>query len=663
MNQNQLDMQAVNELKMLSIDMINHAGGGNPGIAMDMAPVIFTLYSRILNVYPENPRFMNRDRVILSSSHMAPLYYATLYMAGYQLTKEDLMRYRQIGSKTSGLPEKNEALGIEATTGIAGDGVGISVGIELARRYYDALIKAEDSKVDLLNFTTYCFISDADMMSGSAYEAMSFASAQNLNHLVFIYDANNMSGEGPLNSVLVGDYLKQFQGMGFYVDVVGEKDSSNIKEIERAILAAKNSNRPSIVVFKNIIGKDSFNEGKNIVHSGPLSFDDTSALKRKYNLFLPPFEISKDSMLHLSSKLKERTSKISRKWNEHYARCKSINNETLNRILNALEGNPIPITFDAAQYKINDGYREDLLESSSKVLNLVSKKSNLFLGGSGEGIYQSKTIIDGGEFQTPTTPTARNIRFGARESAMAYILNGMSIMGLRVFGSTKLCFANEMKSGIRSSAIMNLPVTYIFTHDNLYYPFEGPTRIPVDELSMLRAIPNLYNFRPADIIELMSCWQTILEINKPNTLIVSTVSVPKLPGSSGDGVKYGGYIIKKEVNKLDGIIIATGSEVVSAMQIAYDLYQVGIDLRVVSMPCAELFLSQGKDYINSILPSGVKTAAIESLKGDYWYRFATGPSYVLGIDDFAYSGVPIEVLQKMEFDYDSLKGKIEQLMK
>ena len=663
MNQNQLDLQAVNELKMLSIDMINHAGGGNPGIVLDMAPVMFTLYSRLLNVYPENPKFMNRDRVILSASHMAPLYYATLYMAGYPLTKDDLMKYRTLGSNTPGLPEKNDALSIEATTGIAGDGVGISVGIEMARRYYEAMIKREDNRVDILNFTTYCFMSDADMMSGAAYEAMSFASAQNLSNLVFIYDANNMSGEGPLNSVLIGDYLKQFQGMGFYVDVVGEKDSSNIKEIERAILAAKNSPRPALVVFKNIIGKDSFNEGKNVVHSGPLSFDDTSALRRKYNLFLPPFEISKDSMLHLSNKIKERTNKLTKKWNEHYARVKSINSESLNKVISVLEGSPNPITFDASQYKINDGYREEMLESSSKVLNLVSKKSSLFLGGSAEGIYQSKTTLDGGEVQASNLPLARNIRFGARENAMAYILNGMSLMGLRVFGSTRLSFANEMKSGLRASAIMNLPVTYIFTHDSLYYSYYGPMRIPVDELSMLRSIPNLYNYRPADIIELMGTWQSITTINKPSSILISTASVPKLPGSTVDGVMHGGYIIKKEFNKLDGIIIATGSEVVSAMQIAYDLYQAGIDLRVVSMPCAEVFNQQGKEYIDSVLPKGVKTAAIEASKSDYWYRFVTDSSYVLCIDDFAYSGVPIEVLQKMQFDYDSLKSKIEYLMK
>lgn len=663
MNQNQLDLQAVNELKMLSLDMINHAGGGYPGIVMDMSPVMFTLYSRILNVYPDNPKFMNRDRVIVSASHMAPLYYATLYMAGYPITKDDLMMYRRLDSKVPGLPEKNEYLGIEATTGYAGDGVGISVGIEMARRYYDALIKKEDNRLDLLNFTTYCLMSDADMMSGSAYEAMSLASAQNLSNLVFIYDANNMNGEGPLNGVLVADYLKQFQGMGFYVDVVGEKDAANIKEIERAINAAKNSNRPALVVFKNIIGKDSFNEGKNVVHGTPLSFDDMSSLRRKYNLFLPPFEISKDSVLHLGKKIKERTEKISKKWNEQYAKAKSLNSESLNKVLGVLNGDANTIMFDASQYKINDGYREEMLESSSKVLNLVAKKSNLFLGGSAEGLYQCKTIIDGGELNSLTLPLARNIRFGAREAAMAHILNGMSLMGLRVYGSTRLCFANEMKAGIRSSAVMNLPVTYIFTHDSLYSSMEGPTRIPVDELAMLRSIPNLYNFRPADIVEMMSSWQCILSLNKPCSLLVSTASVPKLPGSNGSGVMRGGYIIKKEYSRLDGIIIATGSEVVSAMQISYDLYQAGIDLRVVSMPSVELFLTQGSEYIESVLPSGVKTAVIEALKGDTWYRFATNPSYVLSIDDFAYSGAPIEVLQKMNFDYDSLKAKIESLMK
>jgi len=660
MNQN--DIKAVNELKMLAIDIINHAGSGNPGICIDMATVMYTLFARELNVQPKNPTFFNRDRIVLSSAHISPLYYAMMYMAGYNITKDDLMKFRRLGSNTPGLPELSNPLGVEATTGIAGDGVGIAVGYAFGRRYIENLIKEQDNKLDLLNFTTYCFVSDADMMSGATEEALSFAGNQQLDHLVFLYDSNNMTGEGSLTNVFQEDLEKKYSSMGFFVDTL--KDSQNIKDVSRALVSAKNSNKPAILIFKNIIGKDSFNEGKNIVHSGVLTLDDTSAMRRKYNLFLPPFEVSKDSILHIEQQINNRMTKVSKKWQEHYTRVRDINSNMLNEIISTLETGKNSLLFDANNYKINDGYRETLIESNYKIMNLIAPKSMLWLGGSAEESLACETVINGEDYHSPKTSLrARNIRFGARERAMSYILNGMSMLGLRVYGSTKLCFADEMKSGLRSSAIMNLPVTYIFTHDSLYFSEEGGIRIPVEQIAMLRSIPNLYNYRPADIIELMGCWENILNNCKPSSLIISKNSIPKLPGSNAKEVTNGAYIIKKEVARLDGIIIATGSEVVSAMQIAYDLYRNGLDLRVVSMPCQELFLNMGKEYEAQILPKNVKTAVIEAGSKFGWHRFATNDEYILGINDFAYSGLPIEVLQKMTYDYDSLKLKIENLMR
>jgi len=354
MNQN--DIKALNELKMLSIDMINRAGGGSPGITLGMAPVMYSLFTRILNVYPKSENYMNRDRVILSSSHITPLYYAMLHMTGFEITKEDLMNFKKIGSKTPGRPELHNPSMMEATTGTAGDGVGMAVGIALARRYLSAKIQEEDDKVHLLNFTTYCFLSEADMMSGASAEAFSFAGAQHLENLVFLYDANGMGADGPTSTVLEGDLEKQFVAQGFYADTL--KDATNIKEIARAIESAKNSGRPALLIFKTKIGADSFNEGKNIVHNGVLSLDDTNTLRRKYNSFLPPFEVSKDSILHISKMMSDRTTKFYNKWKDHYARVKNINSPNLNNIINLLETGKTSIEFLAENYKINDGYRE-----------------------------------------------------------------------------------------------------------------------------------------------------------------------------------------------------------------------------------------------------------------------------------------------------------------
>lgn len=659
MNQN--DIKAVNEIKLLAIDIINKAGSGHPGICMDMASVMYTLFAKELNVYPKNPTFFNRDRVILSSAHIAPLYYAMLYASGFSITKEDLMRFRRCGSNTPGLPELNNPLGVDASTGVAGDGVGCAVGIALARRYYESLIKEEDNKLNLLPFTTYCFISDSDIMSGSALEAFSFAGAQNLENLVFLYDANNMTSEGSLENVLNADLVKQFQAQGFYVDSL--KDSTNLKEITRAIESAKNAKKPALLIFKNIIGKDSFNEGKNVMHSGVLTLDDTASLRRKYNLFLPPFEISKDTILHIGTAIETRMSKVDKKWQESYTRANDINSGNLNNILNTLITGKSQIFFDSTNYKINDGYREPLIESNYKIMNLIAPKTNLFLGGSAGLSLTSQTLIGGATYHSSKEIKNRNIRFGPRESAMANILNGMSLVGLKVYGSTKLCFADQMKTGLRMSAMMNTCPTFIFTHDSLYYSEEGSVRIPIEQMTMLRSIPNLYNYRPADIIELMGCWENILNQSKPNTLIISKNSIPKLPGSNAKEVSKGAYIIKRETTRLDGIIIATGSEVVSALQIAFDLQKTGLDLRVISMPCSELFLEMGKTYQNEILPKNIKTAVIEAGSNMFWHRFATDETFILSIDDYAYSGVSLEVLQKMNFDFDSLKLKIESLMR
>ena len=658
MNQN--DIKAVNELKMLTIDMINRSGGGYPGISLGMAPVMYALFTRILNVIPSQPHFFNRDRVILSSSHISALYYAMLHMASFAVSKDDLMKYRMFGSSTPNLAELHNPPSVEATTSFAGDGVGMAVGLAMARRYLDSLIHEEDAKVNLISFTTYCFLSDADMMSGTSLEAFSFAGAQKLSNLVFLYDANQMTSEGATTHVLEEDYEKSFMAKGFYVDTL--KDATNIKEIARAIEAAKNSKKPALIVFKTTIGKDSFNEGKNIIHSGTLTLDDTNSLRRKYNLFLPPFEVSKDSIIHIESMMKFRTDKWEKKFQEHYARAKNINNANLNNILSLLETGKTTIDFLADHYKLNEGYRETLIESNYKVMNLIAQKSTFFLGGSAGLSYVSKTMIGGSDFQNVLTPKGRNIRFGSRERAMAYILNGMSLLGLRVFGSTYLCYADEMKSGLRSCAIMNLPVTYIFTHDSLYASEESSLRIPVEQLEMLRSIPNFTVYRPADITELMGAWESILQLAKPSGLIVSKNSIPKLPGSSSSEVKKGAYIIKKETSRLDGIIIATGSEVVSAMQIAYDLTKSGLDLRVVSMPSIELFSSMGNTYQEQILPKGVKTAVIEASNKTVWYQYATSEDYILALDDFSYAGPTLEVLQRMNYDYDSLKLRIEQLM-
>ena len=633
------DVKAINELKLLAIDMINRAKSGSPGIVLDMAPVMYTLFAKVLNVFPDKPNFFNRDRVVLSSSLIAPLYYAMLHMAGYAIKKEDLMNFKRLGSITPGIPEVYTTPGVDASTSFAGDGVGVSVGMVLAKRYLNSLINAEENKLNILTYTTYCFCSDADFSSGTSMEAFTFAIQEKLDHLVFLYDYNESIADGEYRGLKPDALIKQFTAMGFYVDTL--KDITNQREMTRLITKAKDCGKPALIIFQNKIGVDSFNAGKNILHHGPLSFDDTENIRKKFNSFLAPFEVSKDSQIYVQTQIRERTSKKYDKWLDQYNKAKGRMSSNLNLIISLLETGKTEIPFESANYKINDGYRESLLETNSKIMNLFASKTPLFLGGSAGMALRTQTVIGNLDFQSKENPLIQNIFFGVRERAMANILNGLALSGLRVFGSTKLCYLDELKSGVRMTSLMNIPVTYIFTHD-------------CEQLNTLRMIPNLTVFRPADINEVMGSWEYILKSAKPSALVLTKNNVPKLPGSNSKEVFNGGYIIKREDHKLDGIIIATGSEVVSANN---------LDIRVVSMPSLELFLSKGEEYRNLLLPKNIKTIVIEAGNSCCWQGFATSEEYILGINDFAYSGVPIEVLQKMDYDYESLKLKVETLLK
>lgn len=653
------DIRAINELKLLSIDMINRAKSGSPGICMDMASIMYILFAKVLNVFPENPNFFNRDRVYLSSAHIAPLYYAMLHMAGYNVKKEDLMNFERCGGITPGLPELNTTPGIDGSTAFAGDGIGLAVGTALARRYINNLIRSDENKLNILTYGIYCFCSDADIFSGNALEAMEFAGEQKLERLVFLYDYNKIGADGDYHYFPPENIAKRFALMGFQTEVI--KDNLSIREISRAISRAKECGKPALIIFQNKIGANSFHAGKSILHSGPLSFDDTENIRKTLNSILAPFEVSKDSQIYVQAQMKERTSKRYSKWLEHYNKLKARAGGQMLDVIKMLEQGKSDVSFLSENFKINDGYRESLLESNSKIMNIFAGKNPLFLGGSAGLASTTQTLLGEGDFQTASTPLMKNIFFGVHERSMGSILNGMALTGLRVFGSTKLCYADECKPSIRMTALMNLPVTYIFTHDSIYDSMDGPARIPCEQLNNLRSIPNLTVYRPADINEVMGSWEVILSSCKPSALVLTKNSTPKLPGSNSKEVSKGAYIIKKEKSRLDGIIIATGSEVISAMQIAFDLEKDGLDIRVVSMPSVELFLSMGDIYREEILPS-VKTIVMEAGNDLVWYQFVHNKNCILSINDFAYSGVTLEVLQKMDYDYESLKLKVKEIL-
>ena len=658
MNNN--DINAVNEIKAISLDMINEAKSGYPGICLSGAPILYTLYARHMNINPKNPSWPNRDRFVLASGHATSLLYATLHMCGFAISKEDLKQYRSIDSILPGYPDADITPGVDVTIGTPGTGIANAVGMALAERYLENLIKTEDENQELINYHTYVYCSDIDLMKGVSYEATSFAGAQKLDKLTILCDISKVTNDGETTSAFIEDLETRFDALGFYIGKV--KSTENLKNIDKAIASAKKSKKPSILFFNTIIGNGSQHEGKNTTFEGPLNVDDVANIKRNLEITLAPFEARKDSILHIKNLINERVGNKYNSYTTYFNKIKSSANENLLNILRLLTNKDFQIPFESLNFKVGDTYSESLLLTNHKILNMVASKTDFLLGGSSDVASITKAYMENTSIQTKETPLGRNINFGVREEAMAGILNGMSLSGLKTYGSTKLVNADVLKSSMRSSALMNLPVTYIFSHDSIRASLDGPVWEAVEQLAMLRSIPNMITFRPSDINEVLGMWEYICKTKKPISVVLGNGVMPKLPSTHPKMTMRGGYIVKKEERRLDGIIIATGREVIDALNIAIELRSENLDIRVISMPSQELFLKEDKTYQDGVLPKNVKTIVLEPGSKLSWGLFVNDANYILGIEDFGYSGQPNEVLKKCGYDYETLKMKVASLL-
>ena len=655
-----MDDATLNSIKILALDMINKAGSGHPGIVLGAAPILYALYKEQIEVIPSNPNWINRDRFVMSAGHGSALLYSMLYHMGYNIDLEELKQFREISSLTPGHPEVKVTPGVDVSTGPLGQGVGMAVGMALAERYLNAIVNIEDKSSSLIDYYTYCLCGDGDLMEGISYEALSFASTQNLNKLILLYDKNNVSLDSDTKKTFTEDIEIRFEALDF--NIINVKNGSDYKEISKAIKSAKKSDRPSIIICNTVIGKDSKLEGTNVVHGKPLDNEDLMNIKSKYKMTTEPFEIKKEVLDYLQNYINKRVSKKYLEWQEEYTNIKE-ENSNLHMLVNLLERNAFVIDFDDTKFKISDEYREALRESNHKIMNFISPKSPFFLGGSADLSSSCKTNLDKSTIQSEENPVGKNIYFGVREHAMGAILNGMALSNLKVFGSTFLSFSDYLKPAIRMSALMNLPVTYIFTHDSVYVGQDGPTHEPIEQLSMFRTIPNFITFRPADINEIMGSWEYILKNNCPTALVISKEVRSKQKNTNAKFVKYGAYMVRKEKYHLDGIIIATGQELEMAMEISKDLFTLGIDTRVVSMPSMELFLKQNPKYEEQLLPKDVPTFVIEAGSSLIWNRFASKPEYIFGVNKFGMSGKTEDVVKYLKIDKNTILEKIANYLK
>lgn len=478
--------------------------------------------------------------------------------------------------------------------------------------------------------------------------------------MILLYDKNNVSLDSDTKKTFTEDIEIRFEALDF--NIINVKNGSDYKEISKAIKSAKKSDRPSIIICNTVIGKDSKLEGTNVVHGKPLDNEDLMNIRSKYKMTTEPFEIKKEVLDYLQNYINKRVSKKYLEWQEEYTNIKE-ENSNLHMLINLLERNAFVIDFDDTKFKISDEYREALRESNHKIMNFISPKSPFFLGGSADLSSSCKTNLDKSTIQSEENPVGKNIYFGVREHAMGAILNGMALSNLKVFGSTFLSFSDYLKPAIRMSALMNLPVTYIFTHDSVYVGQDGPTHEPIEQLSMLRTIPNFITFRPADINEIMGSWEYILKNNCPTALVISKEERSKQKNTNAKFVKYGAYMVRKEKYHLDGIIIATGQELEMAMEISKDLFTLGIDTRVVSMPSMELFLKQNPKYEEQLLPKDVPTFVIEAGSSLIWNRFASKPEYIFGVNKFGMSGKTEDIVKYLKIDKNTILEKIANYLK
>lgn len=656
MNNKEL-IHSLNSLRVLSVDMITYAKSGHPGICLGAAPILYTLYTNQLQINPQDPNWPNRDRFVMSAGHGSALLYAMLFMAGYDLTIDDLVEFRKIDSKTPGHPEYGVTPGVEVSTGPLGQGLANAVGMAISGKYLGALIEEEVPKQKLINYYVYCLVGDGDLMEGVAQEAASLAGNLALDNLIVLYDSNDITLDGPLDKTSKDNMIQKYINMGWEVDFVSE--GNEVREIDKAIERAKINKKPTLIEVKTVIGRGSVNEGKNLVHGKPLSTEDLLNVRKKYNIDTNMMEVTEDAVNYVRKTISARMSGKYDYWQQEIARTRQvIDSPRLNSILDFIQTGTDQLAFSSSNFKIQNDYNEELRESNSKIMNIVSERSLFFLGGSADLSSSCHTSLYKEIDHTKKERTGRNISFGVREHAMGAILNGMALSGLRVYGSTFLAFSDYLKPALRMTAQMNLPVTYIFTHDSVSIGSDGPSHQPIEQLAMLRTTPNLIVLRPADINEVIGSWDFIVNNKRPVALVLSKDEAHILAGTNGEYVKYGAYIVKQETNKLDAVLVSTGMDLTNTYLASEELRKKGIDTRVVSMPSVELFLSQPIEYQNQVIPPNAKVITVEASATLPWYRFASR-NCAIGIDTFGVSGKKEDVLQKLYFDYDSLLKKIE----
>lgn len=650
-----IDEKSINTLRVLSVEAIEKANSGHPGLPMGAAPMAYTIWSNMRH-NPQNPNWFNRDRFILSAGHGSALLYSLLHIFDYGVEIEDLKNFRQLGSKTPGHPEYGDTVGVESTTGPLGQGISTAVGMAMAEAHLAAKFNKEDNKI--IDHNTFVLVGDGDLMEGISYEATSLAGNLGLGKLIVLYDSNSITIEGGTDLAFTEDIKSRFEGLGW--DYSKVEDGNDIKDIEEKIKAAKEvSDKPSIIEVITEIGYGSSAvQGKSAAHGSPLGKENIEEMKKNLSWEEEgSFIVPEDVKEHMSNKVQS-LAEYENAWNEQWNDYKAKYPE-LAKKLQAWINKDLDLDFLESEefYEFDKGY--STREASGIVINRLAEKLDNLFGGSADLAPSNKTNMDKRESFTKDNYSGSNIHFGIREHAMGAALNGIALHGgLISYAGTFLVFSDYIKPAIRLSALMKLPVTYVLTHDSIGVGEDGPTHQPIEHLAMLRSIPNFVTFRPADSRETAAGWKVaITSKDRPVGLILSRQGLPLLDGS-GDDARKGAYIIKEEKNEIDIILLASGSEVSLAIEAAEKLEEQSIGTRVVSMPSWELFEEQSEEYKEKVLPSDKrKRLAIEAAGELGWYKYIGLDGDIIAMTSFGASGPGNELFDKFGFTVDNIVDK------
>lgn len=660
-----IDELGVNTLRTLSIDMVQKANSGHPGLPMGAAPMAYALWTKHLKVNPKTSRnWVDRDRFVLSAGHGSALLYSLLHCSGYDVQKEDLENFRQWDSRTPGHPEVLHTDGVEATTGPLGQGIAMAVGMAMSEAHLAATYNQTDFPI--VDHYTYVLCGDGDLMEGISHEASSMAGHMKLDKLIVLYDSNDISLDGPTSKAFTENVGARYEAYGWQHILV--KDGRNLNAISAAIEAAKQEkNKPTLIEVKTVIGFGAPNQGTSSVHGAPLGIEGIQAAKEIYGWDYPEFEVPEEVATRFKETMIEEGQKAEEEWNELFARYEGAYPELAAQFRQAFADElPEEWADNLPTYEVGSSQASRV--SSKDMIQALSKAVPSLWGGSADLSGSNNTMVAAEKDFEPGQYEGRNIWFGVREFAMAAAMNGIQLHGgTRVYGGTFFVFVDYLRPAVRLAAIQKTPVTYVLTHDSVAVGEDGPTHEPVEQLSSLRSIPNLHVIRPADGNETRAAWKVAMTSKEtPTVLVLSRQNLPVIEGTTtlaDDFVSKGAYVVSPQKGeKPEGILIATGSEVFLATEAQKALAAEGMDVSVVSMPSMDLFEAQSAEYKESVLPKSVKKrVAIEAGSPFGWERYTKCRGKIIAIDHFGASAPGDKVLAEFGFTTENVINTYKSL--